>query len=86
MGKKYYFYILYSEFLDKYYIGHCSDLKDRLKKHLTNHKGYTSHAKDWELAYSEMYSSKADAYRREREVKNWKKRSRIIKLIKSNDL
>ncbi|MGE8553535.1 MAG: GIY-YIG nuclease family protein [Chryseobacterium jejuense] len=42
-----YCYILYSESLEKYYIGHsCDDLQERLRKHLSNHKGFTSKAKD----------------------------------------
>ena len=40
-------YILYSNEIDKYYIGSTnSDLKERLKKHLSNHKGFTAKTKD----------------------------------------
>ncbi|WP_228376810.1 GIY-YIG nuclease family protein [Chryseobacterium formosense] len=42
-----YCYILYSKSLDKYYIGHsCEDLQERLRKHLSNHTGFTDKAKD----------------------------------------
>ena len=81
MRENYFFYIIYSEFLDTYYIGHCSDLNERLKKHLTSHKGFTARAKDWKFVYSESFNSKKEAYSRERAVKSWKKRSRIEKLI-----
>jgi putative endonuclease len=77
----YYFYILYSKYLDQFYIGHTSDIDDRLKKHLTNHKGYTAKAKDWQLIYSEIYPSKSEAYHRELQVKRWKSRIKIEKLI-----
>ncbi|MGE8553537.1 MAG: GIY-YIG nuclease family protein [Chryseobacterium jejuense] len=51
-----YCYILYSESLEKYYIGHsCDDLQERLRKHLANHKGFTSKAKDWIIVYSISY-------------------------------
>nr|WP_305067255.1 GIY-YIG nuclease family protein [Mangrovivirga halotolerans] len=39
---KYYCYILYSVKLDKYYVGHTGDeLVERLRRHNSNHKGYT---------------------------------------------
>ena len=72
----YYFYILYSRVLDRYYLGHTSDLEARLTKHNTNHRGYTGKVLDWELVYSEKYPEKAEAYARERQVKGWKSRSK----------
>ena len=67
--------------MDKYYIGSTSNLQERLKKHLTNHKGFTGHAKDWKLVYYEVFESKSLAYQREREVKNKKSRKYIEYLI-----
>ncbi len=59
--------------LNKYYIGHiCDDLQIRIKNHLSNHKGFNSKIKDWELFYSEEYETKELTYAREREVKNLK--------------
>ena len=78
---KYYFYILYSVSLDKYYIGSTSNLQERLKKHRTNHKGFTGRANDWELVYYEVFDSKSLAYQREREVKDKKSRKYIEYLI-----
>lgn len=77
----YFVYILYSDALDKYYIGSTSNIDERLKKHLSNHKGYTSKAKDWELVYSEEYDTKTLALKRERQIKNWRSRKMIGKLI-----
>ncbi len=77
-----YFYILYSQSLDKYYLGHTTEeLEERLRKHLSNHKGYTARAKDWEIVYSEEFATKKEAYAREREVKRWKSRNKIEQLI-----
>ena len=53
----YYFYMLYSKSLDRFYPGHTSDLKERLRRHITNHKGYTGKAKDWQVVYNEQYTS-----------------------------
>ena len=79
-----YFYILYSASLDKYYLGHTSDLFDRIQKHNTIHKGFTGKANDWKLVYSETYPNKSEAYQRERQIKNWKNRTRIESLIDKN--
>ena len=77
----FYFYIIYSPTKDKFYVGHTSDLGNRIKKHNTNHQGFTGRDNDWELVYSEAYSNKAEAYARERQVKNWKSRKKIIEMI-----
>ncbi|MBK6629061.1 MAG: GIY-YIG nuclease family protein [Flavobacteriales bacterium] len=76
------FYMLYSAQLDRFYIGHTTERMDeRLRKHLSAHRGWTSRAKDWRVVHEETYADKATAYQREREVKGWKKRFRIEGLI-----
>jgi len=76
------FYILFSAVLKKFYVGHTTDqVEERIRRHLSDHSGFTAKAKDWRLVYSELYSAKAEAYRREREVKAWKSKSRIEMLI-----
>jgi putative endonuclease len=76
------FYILYSKTIDKYYIGFTDgDTHERLGKHLLNHKGFTSKAKDWIIIYTEEYNSKVEALKREAQVKGWKSRKMIEKLI-----
>lgn len=77
-----YFYILYSNSLDQYYIGHTSQsLEERLRKHVSNHSGFTGKAKDWIVIYFEGFETKSLAYKRELEVKKWKSRVRVEKLI-----
>ena len=49
-------YILFSKTLNAYYIEYNGDdLKERLWKHLTYHKGYTVKAKDCIVLYTEKY-------------------------------
>ena len=48
-------YILYSEKLDRYYIGATGNLHKRLEKHIQSSSGFTSKAQDWKLVYSEEY-------------------------------
>lgn len=77
-----YLYILYSRQLDRYYIGYCGmSVEERLAKHLSNHKGYTGRAKDWVICYTESYSTRQEACKRERELKSWKSRRRLEELI-----
>ena len=79
-------YILYSPKLERYYIGFTEGLIiTRLKKHLANHRGFTGIAKDWEVVYTEEYKNKKDAMLREKEIKNWKSRVIIEKLIRSTE-
>jgi len=78
---QYFVYILYSASLRRYYIGSCQEIEIRLKKHLGNHRGFTSKAKDWQLMYHESFPEKSAALKRERQLKNWKSRKRIEQLI-----
>ena len=68
--------------MDRYYVGHTADPEGRLRRHNTEHKGFTGKASDWKLVYKEQFASKEEAYQRERQVKAWKNRPRIENLIK----
>ncbi|WP_027377547.1 GIY-YIG nuclease family protein [Kaistella palustris] len=75
-------YILYSKSLDRYYVGHTGEnIEERLRKHLSDHAGFTAKAKDWSLVHYELFTEKSAAYKRELEIKSWKSRIRIQKLI-----
>ncbi|MFC0427271.1 GIY-YIG nuclease family protein [Chryseobacterium scophthalmum] len=81
-------YILYSKSLDKYYVGSsssCEDLQERLRKHLSNHKGHTSKVKDWIIVYFEEFPDKSSAYKRELQIKSWKSKIKISELIKNSN-
>ena len=78
-------YILYSQTLNRYYVGHTElPMEERLRRHLANHKGFTSKAKDWEVVHMENFGSKEEAYRREREIKGKKSKKYIEWLIESS--
>jgi putative endonuclease len=77
-----YFYILYSPSANKYYIGHTTDsLDERIRKHNSNQKGFTGGYGDWTVVYQEQYYTKNEALAREKQVKAWKSRKEIEKLI-----
>ena len=77
-------YIIYSKSIDHYYVGVTSDIQDRIKKHNSNHKGFTGRANDWVLKYSEKFEFKSSAMKRETQIKSWKSREAIEKLIESD--
>jgi putative endonuclease len=80
-------YILYSESADKYYIGHTADLKSRLLQHNdafvdTHATKFTLKNGPWKLVYSEDgFATRSEAMKREREIKGWKSRVMIQKLV-----
>jgi putative endonuclease len=58
-------------------------LEERIRRHLSNHSGFTTVVKDWKVVYTENFDDKAQALKREKEIKNWKSKQRIKKLISS---
>ena len=79
---QFYVYILFSISRNSYYVGYTGDeLEKRLRKHNTDHKGFTGHLADWKLKYSETFNTKSDAMKREKQIKHWKSRKLIEKLI-----
>jgi putative endonuclease len=77
----FFFYIIYSPSADKFYYGHTEDLEARFTRHNQKSKGFTGNINDWEVVYTEIFQSKTEAYARERQVKNWKSRKRVVALI-----
>ncbi|MGM9474880.1 GIY-YIG nuclease family protein [Pedobacter sp. GSP4] len=79
----FYTYILYSKTRNKYYVGSTVDLVERLKKHNSNHSGFTGHTGDWCVVWYETFNNKREAIIKEKLIKNWKSRLMIEKLISS---
>jgi putative endonuclease len=77
-------YILYSAKLNKYYVGYTENISIRLKQHNEGISTFTSKATDWELVYLENFNSRADAHKRELEIKSKKSRKYIEWLINYN--
>jgi putative endonuclease len=77
------FYILFSEIRNRFYIGAtCDELEERVRRHNAKHKkGFTGTVDDWKIVYSEAFKSKEQAFEREREVKKWKSRKKILMLL-----
>lgn len=65
----------------KYYVGCTNDTERRIKEHNMGLSRYTRKNRPWILKYSEKYLSLSEARRREKQIKNWKKRKAIEALI-----
>ena len=77
-------YILFSPSHNKIYIGYTSDLEKRLLSH--NHlapKGYTIRYRPWVLIHTEVFNTKLEAMKREKELKSGRGRKFIWELIRS---
>ncbi len=82
--QEYFVYILFSEKLNKYYIGSTSDIINRLELHHAGKSKFTSSGIPWRLCYTETFSSLHDAMVREHEIKKKKSRKYIEWLISKN--
>jgi putative endonuclease len=61
-------YILFSETLQKFYIGFTStDVNSRIYQRLVSMRGFTAKAKEWEQIYTEQFNSKEEAMAREKQ-------------------
>ena len=80
----YYLYILQSMKDNTFYVGSTSNLEDRLNRHNTGRSKSTRSKLPWMLVYTESFKNKSDAYKRELEIKKWKSRKMIEKLIGLN--
>jgi len=81
MNPMYKTYILKSEKVDRYYIGHAKDLEARMKRHNTCKARSTKAYAPWKVVYCEEYLTKNEAYRREKQIKSYKKGEAFNKLI-----
>ncbi len=78
-------YIIYSSSLDQYYVGHSENIQDRLFRHNNSGSKATKKTNDWTLVYTETFTTKAEAAKRELEIKKKKSRKYIEWLISSSD-
>jgi putative endonuclease len=62
-------YILFSEKLNKYYIGACIDMDRRLHEHNIGHSKFTSTGIPWILRYTEPFDTLQQAKKRELQIK-----------------
>jgi len=78
-----YCYILFSEKLNKYYVGSTTDIDRRLTDHNRGKEKFTSTGIPWKLVYKEVFTELLAARQRESYIKKQKSRKFILSLINS---
>ncbi len=77
-------YIIFSETLNRYYVGQTSRLSERLKEHNSGYTKFTKAGRPWVLVHTETFFSCNDAVAREKQIKQMKSSIYIKNLIKSS--
>jgi len=81
MFTMFYTYILQSNKNNKYYVGSCENINKRLMMHNKGLVKSTKNGIPWKVLFTEEFSDRSSAFKREKQIKSWKKRSAIEKLI-----
>ena len=74
-------YVLESEITGRHYVGHTSDLAQRLGQHNNGITKSTKNRGPWKLVHQEQFSAKAEAMRRERFLKTGQGREELKKIV-----
>ena len=74
-------YILFSEKLNKFYVGACTDLQRRLFEHNIGHSKFTSTGIPWIVVFKKEFQTLTEAKNFERNIKKQKSRKYIETLI-----
>jgi putative endonuclease len=62
-------YILYSDSISRYYVGFTNDVRERLRKHNSQHSGYTSKGQPWRVVKTYNVEDRSEAIQLERKIK-----------------
>jgi putative endonuclease len=68
----YFLYILFSNSINKYYIGSTNDPERRLTEHNFGHTSSTKAGVPWTLVFAKRYDSKSEAIKMEKKLNRWK--------------
>ncbi len=77
----YFLYILQSEVNKSFYIGQTEDLDDRLRRHAAGRSCYTKSRGPWRLVHLEVFQTREQAVKRERELKGKHSKRFLLDLI-----
>ena len=77
---EYFVYILYSESIQKFYIGQTNDIDQRMKRHNYGLEKFTSKGVPWHLVWHTTKDNRSEAIVLERKLKNLSQK-RLIRFI-----
>ena len=76
-------YVLRSQSTGQFYTGQTANISERIQKHEAGHSRSTKGKGPWELVHQEECLTRADAMRRERELKTGKGRDELKRILSS---
>ena len=79
-------YLIQSEIDNSFYIGYSQDPIKRLLAHNNGKSIYTRRKMPWKLVYTEQYSSKTEALKREKFLKAQKNTEFYKRIIKETEI
>ncbi len=62
-------YILWSESLQKFYVGSTNNLEDRLKRHNSGQSNFTAKGKPWKMIWNFELKERQEAVKLENKIK-----------------
>jgi len=71
---QYFIYVLKSKSYNNFYIGSTQDIENRIREHNSGRCRYTKGRIPWVLVYSEEFSTRSEAMKREKFLKGGKGR------------
>jgi putative endonuclease len=80
----YYLYILQSESTGRFYIGQTQNVPERLVYPNANYSKSLKNRGPWRLVFTQQFRTRSEAVRRERQIKFWKDRRMIEKLLSAS--
>ncbi len=76
-----YVYLLFSKSSNRYYVGSCANIDERLKRHNAGATPSSKTGRPWIVVYSEQFDTRSEAIKREYYIKRMKSRKYIENLI-----
>jgi putative endonuclease len=80
----YYLYIIQNNINQSYYIGHTRNIGERVKRHNEGRSKYTAQKGSWRMIYQEIFQTRGEAMKREKEIKEKKSKKYIEYLIRTS--
>jgi putative endonuclease len=77
-------YILRSQSTTRYYVGQTQDFDERVAYHNANFSMSLKNRGPWQLVYQEEFATRAEAVRRERQIKPWKDHAMIHRWVSAS--
>ncbi len=78
----FYAYVIQSKKHGRFYIGSCEDMTVRLERHNDGMTRSTKNGIPWIVKYTEIFETRSEAMRREKQIKSYKGGEAFKRLMK----